>query len=145
MTLDLQQLPAPVRQRWASDHRHVPPESQARRPDLVWWQTCAPREAVLKRTLALPFTGDSGANLKTRERGLLKLLDWLEDRRGGTWQERWLASGVEEAGSSWMRVPLHWLAERGRTRKYDDADLACGMVPLIGGQSSGRTTGGCCA
>src|SRR5215469_14812090 len=101
MTIDLTQLPAPVRQERASDHRHVPPESQARRPDLVWWQTCAPREAVLQRTLGLPFAANSPANLKTRERGLIKLLDWLEDQPGGTWQERWLASGAEEAGSSW--------------------------------------------
>jgi Phage integrase family len=134
MTIDLDQLPAPVRQDRASDHRHVPPESQARRPDLVWWQTCAPREAVLQRTRGLPFAANSPANLKTRERGLIKLLDWLEDQPGGTWQERWLASGAEEAGSSWMRIPLDWLGARGRTRNYDDADLACGMTPLVGGQ-----------
>jgi hypothetical protein len=134
MTTDLQQLSTPSRRRWASDHRHVPPESQARKPDAVWWQTCAPREAVLQRTLALPFTGDSEANIRTRERGLVKLLDWLEDQPGSNWRERWLASGVEEAGRDWKRVPLEWLAARGRARKYDTIDLSCGMIPLIGGQ-----------
>ena len=92
MTADLQELPAPSRQRWANDHRHVPPESRARRSGPVWWQTCAPRELVVDRILALPFSGDSDANLKTRERGLGKLLDWLEDQPGSTWQERWLAA-----------------------------------------------------
>ncbi|MGH3233229.1 MAG: tyrosine-type recombinase/integrase [Streptosporangiaceae bacterium] len=134
MTADLQQLPAPSRRRWASDHRHVPPESQARRPDPVWWQACAPREAVLQRTLALPFTGDSDANLKTRERGLIKLLDWLEDQPGGNWQERWLASGAEAAGRDWKRVPVEWLTARDHARKYDTIDLVGGMIPLIGGQ-----------
>lgn len=134
MTADLQELPALSRQRWANDHRHVPPESRARRSGPVWWQTCAPRELVVDRILALPFSGDSDANLKTRERGLGKLLDWLEDQPGSTWQERWLASGAEEAGRAWMKVPMDWLAARGRARKYDTADLACGMIPLIGGQ-----------
>ncbi len=134
MTANLQELPALSRQRWANDHRHVPPESRARRSGPVWWQTCAPRELVVDRILALPFSGDSDANLKTRERGLGKLLDWLEDQPGSTWQERWLASGAEEAGRAWMKVPMDWLAARGRARKYDAADLACGMIPLIGGQ-----------
>ncbi len=134
MTADLQEVSAASRQRWANDHRHVPPESRARRPGPAWWQTCAPRELVTGRTRALPFSGDSHANLKTRERGLIKLLDWLEDQPGGNWQERWLASGAEEAGRAWMKVPMGWLAARGLARKYDAADLACGMIPLIGGQ-----------
>lgn len=46
MTVDLQQLAASNHQRWASDHRHVPPESRARTPEEVWWQTRTPREAV---------------------------------------------------------------------------------------------------
>src|SRR5216683_1848619 len=134
MMADLREVSTPSRNRWASDHRHVPAESQARRPDAVWWQTCASREAVIERTLMLSFSGDSDANLRTRERGLVKVLDWLEDQPGGNWQERWLASGAEEAGIAWARLPLKWLAARGRARKYDAADLACGMVPLIGGQ-----------
>jgi len=134
MTAGLQQLPVPARLKETSDHRHVPPGSLVRRPAPDWWQTCAAREAVLQRTLALPFTANSAPNVKTRERGLVKLLDWLGDQQGSTWQERWLASGAEAAGSSWLKIPLDWLAQRGRTRKYDDADLACGMIPLIGGQ-----------
>ena len=89
-----------------------PPSCSARiaspPPGPVWWQTCTPRELVTGRTLALPFSGDSDANLKTRERGLGKLLDWLEDQPGGNWQERWLASRAEEAGRAWMQVPMDW-------------------------------------
>ena len=66
MTADLQEVSAPSRQRWANDHRHVPPESRARLPSPSWWQTCTPRELVTGRTLALPFSGDSDTNLKTR-------------------------------------------------------------------------------
>ncbi|WP_207757404.1 tyrosine-type recombinase/integrase [Nonomuraea cypriaca] len=100
----------------------------------MWWQTREPREAIIERTLALPFSANSDANLRSRERGLIKLLDWLEAQPGDTWQERWLASGVEEAGRDWKRVPLEWLAARDRARKYDTIDLSCGMIPLLGGQ-----------
>ncbi|WP_052744524.1 tyrosine-type recombinase/integrase [Streptomyces odonnellii] len=89
---------------------------------------------MLERTLALPFTSDTDTNQRTRRRGLIKLLDWLEDQPGRTWQERWTASGAEEAGREWPRLPMQWLAEHQRARKYDRADLCCGMIPLLGGQ-----------
>src|SRR5260370_33920041 len=86
----------------------------------------------MERTLALPFSGDSRANLKTRERGLVKLLNWLEDQPGGTWQERWLAGGAEEAGRAWVQVPLGWPAAPGRARNAQAAAPACGIDPLTG-------------
>ncbi|WSV26837.1 DNA integrase/recombinase [Streptomyces sp. NBC_01017] len=104
------------------------------RPSEPLWQTEEPREKALERTLALPFTADTDTNQRTRRRGLIKLLDWLEDQPGRTWQERWTASGAEEAGREWPRVPMQWLAEHQRARKYDRADLCCGMIPLLGGQ-----------
>ncbi|WP_318219183.1 tyrosine-type recombinase/integrase [Streptomyces sp. SCL15-6] len=119
---------APVR------HAPLPAGQEKREAPATWWQTEEPREQVLERTLALPFTADSDANLRTRHRGLIKLLDWLEDQPGRTWQERWMASGAEEAGREWTRVPMQWLADRQRARKYDRADLCCGMIPLLGGQ-----------
>ncbi|WP_158690687.1 hypothetical protein [Streptomyces sp. 142MFCol3.1] len=45
-----------------------------------------------------------------------------------------MASEAEEAGREWTRLPMQWLAERQRARKYDRADLCCGMIPLLGGQ-----------
>ncbi len=135
MTTDLQSPSATTWQpKQRTDHRHVPADSQVRTPAPLWWQTCAPCDALIDRTLTLPFTGTSPANLKTRERGLIKLLDWLEDQPGGTWQQRWLASGAEELGVDWKQVPMQWLAARDRARKYDPIDLVCGMIPLIGGQ-----------
>ena len=66
-----------------------------------WWHTRQNREDLVGRLLGL-FTGP-GAGLardKTRRRGLTKLLDWLQLQPGGTWQERWLASGADDAGSA---------------------------------------------
>ncbi|MCG7526036.1 tyrosine-type recombinase/integrase [Streptomyces sp. OfavH-34-F] len=45
-----------------------------------------------------------------------------------------MASGAEDAGREWTRLPVQWLAEHQRARKYDRADLCCGMIPLLGGQ-----------
>ncbi|MGW4895842.1 tyrosine-type recombinase/integrase [Kitasatospora sp. NPDC004240] len=113
----------------------MPAGQEPREAPATWWQTEQPRELVLERTLALPFTAVSDANLRTRRRGLVKLLDWLQDQPGRTWQDRWLASGAEAAGREWTGLPLKWLADRQRARSYDRIDLCCGMIPLLGGQA----------
>ncbi|MEV0052463.1 hypothetical protein AB0H34_18400 [Saccharopolyspora shandongensis] len=115
-------------------HAAIPAGQEAREVARTWWQTRASRSSVIERTLALPFTANSDANTRTRERGLVKLLDWLEDQPGETWQQRWLASGAEDVGRSWAQIPLEWLAGQGRARKYDRIDLAGGMIPLLAGQ-----------
>ncbi|MFF6980209.1 hypothetical protein ACFZAV_21305 [Streptomyces sp. NPDC008343] len=73
---------APVR------HAPLPPGQEMRKAPTTWWQTEELRGKVLERTLALPFTADTDTNQRTRRRGLVKLLDWLEDQPGRTWQER---------------------------------------------------------
>ncbi|MGW3473603.1 tyrosine-type recombinase/integrase [Saccharopolyspora sp. NPDC000995] len=115
-------------------HAALPTGQEAREAAMTWWQTRASRSSVLERTLALPFTANSDANTRTRERGLVKLLDWLEDQPGETWQQRWLASGAEDIGRSWVQIPLEWLASQGRARKYDRIDVGSGMIPLLAGQ-----------
>jgi hypothetical protein len=47
------------------------------------------------------------------------LLGWLEDQPGATWQERWLASGADQAGTpGWRELPRRWLLERGHPPAY---------------------------
>ena len=77
------------------------PAWQPRPCEEGWRQTRQSREDLVERLLGL-FT-DPGADLtrdKTRRRGLAKLLDWLQRQPGDTWQERWLASGADAAGSA---------------------------------------------
>jgi integrase len=97
-----------------------------------WWQTRQSREDLAARLLTL-FT-DPGADLtrdKTRRRGLAKLLDWLQRQPGRTWQERWLASGADAAGSGWTELPL-----KGRVpiRRHHRDELFAGLVLLVAGQ-----------
>ena len=97
-----------------------------------WWQTRQSREDLAERLLGL-FT-NPGAGLtrdKTRRRGLAKLLDWLQRQLGDTWQERWLASGADAAGSGWSELPL-----KGHVpiRPHQRDELFAGLVLLVAGQ-----------
>jgi len=97
-----------------------------------WWQTRQGREALVERLLGV-FTdpGVGRTRDKTRRRGLTKLLDWLQRQPGDTWQDRWLASGADNAGFDWADLPL-----RGRVpaRRHHRDELCCGLTLLVAGQ-----------
>ena len=41
------------------------------------------------------------------------LLDWLAGQDGGSWQQRWLASGADAAAAAWWQLPRDWLRRSG--------------------------------
>jgi hypothetical protein len=67
----------------------------------------APR-VVLAASAALP---DSRVRTNSH-RGLPLLLDWLLAQPGASWQQRWLASGADEARAQWALGPAQWLRTR---------------------------------
>jgi hypothetical protein len=79
----------------------------------AWPAAAASREEVLARLTVPPFTLDVAGSQEYRAGGLSLLLSWLEDQPGGSWHDRWLASGAGAAGSRWREVPAAWLAGRG--------------------------------
>jgi integrase len=81
-----------------------------------WPATTQSREQVLARLLAPPFALDNRAGQAQRRRGLTRMLDWLAGLPGRTWQERWIASGAEDA-SSWRQLPEEWLTGSGQIRE----------------------------
>jgi integrase len=81
-----------------------------------WPATTQSREQVLARLLAPPFALDNRAGQAQRRRGLIRMLDWLAGLPGRTWQERWIASGAEDA-SSWRQLPEEWLTGCGQIRE----------------------------
>ncbi|WP_447035887.1 tyrosine-type recombinase/integrase [Streptomyces sp. DSM 118878] len=60
-----------------------------------------------------PYTLKNAASELHHKHGIVMVLDWLEDQPGQTWQERWQASGIEQAGAAWRPVIKQWLHERG--------------------------------
>ena len=97
-----------------------------------WWQTRQGREVLVTRLLGLFTDRSTGrARDKTRRRGLTKLLDWLQCQPGDTWQEKWLASGADAAGSGWTDLPLK---DRVPAREHHREELCTGLVLLIAGQ-----------
>jgi integrase len=75
--------------------------------------------AEARRQLARVLAGGRSAGQGYARVGPGALLDWLEDQPGATWQERWLASGADQAGTpGWRELPRHWLLERGRPPAY---------------------------
>jgi hypothetical protein len=112
--------------------RGRPPEWEPRPFPQGWWQTRQDREALTGRLLGM-FTDPAAGRTrdKTRRRGLDKLLDWLQRQPGETWQDRWLASGADAAGSSWADLPM--TGHIPARRHHRDA-LASGLVLLVAGQ-----------
>jgi hypothetical protein len=91
--------------------RRFPP-----RPAPAGWElTSQPKPQVLGRLLAPPFPTGRRNMDQERRRGLARVLDWLEQQPGDTWQDRWITSGADAAGNpAWRGLLASWLAAAGR-------------------------------
>ena len=103
----------------------------------TWAVTRQPREQLLDRLLSPPFRMDNTQSQANRKAGATQLLAWLESLPGETWQERWAASGAEEA-ADWRALPARWIKGGHRTR--DDrgpevSRLGTGMILLVTGDA----------
>ncbi|MGA2307604.1 MAG: site-specific integrase [Acidimicrobiales bacterium] len=60
--------------------------------------------------VAASFAIDEGRiGQQKRRLGMVRLLGWLSDESGDTWQQRWEASGANEAGNAdWWKPMLAW-------------------------------------
>ena len=74
-----------------------------------WPATRAARQEVLARLLAPPFPLDNPLGQQGRRLGLISVVGWLEGQPGGSWQDRWLASGAEDA-PDWRVLVAAWKA-----------------------------------
>jgi Phage integrase family len=110
----------------------------ARQPALRWPATEQSREQVLTRLLAPPFVLDVPGSQARRKAGLGKILCWLEQCPGRTWQDRWLVRGGDAAGNvAWRGLTRQWLERNGlayATPTNDFSALGAGILPLISGE-----------
>jgi hypothetical protein len=111
---------------------NMPTQWEPRSDEESWWQTRASRAEVVARLLGM-FTDSASSRTRnaTRRRGLNRLLDWLQGQPGDSWQERWLASGADEAGCDWAELPLK---QRVPARRHHRDELTSGLVLLVAGQ-----------
>jgi len=110
-------------------------EARARFParpvPAAWPATRQSRGQVQDRLAREPFVTDNAHTEKIRRRGLTFLLDWLEDQPGATWQERWLASGADAAGTAWRKDPASWLHGQGLSAGWRLDALASALLAAI--------------
>ena len=91
-------------------HRRYPP----RVVPALWPGACQDRDQLLATLLAPPFTDEPKRD--RRQRGLVSVVNWLASHPGGTWQERWQASGADDLGNAdWWR-PFLGLLQSGSRR-----------------------------
>jgi len=69
---------------------------------------------------------------EARRRGLPLLLDWLADQPGSTWQQRWMASGADVAGTDWAQYPEEWLRRRGNYSKSRLELMTSSLLVVVG-------------
>ena len=87
----------------------------ARPVESGWAETRRDRDQTWSRLMSAPFALDDYHEQNARTQGLRWMLDWLEAQPGETWQDRWLASGVDtaEAQHQWRTVPEKWVLTSG--------------------------------
>ncbi|MDY7091197.1 MAG: site-specific integrase, partial [Actinomycetota bacterium] len=92
----------------------------ARPRPATWPATRQSREQVFDRLTRAPFLLACAGSQKQRRRGLVALLDWLEEQPGDCWQDRWLSSGADSTGANWRRIPAQWLHTTGQAHSLID-------------------------
>lgn len=95
----------------------------------AWPATLACRQEVQDLLSAPPFarSGDAGSN---RCRGIRVVLDWLEAQPGGSWQDRWRASGAEADPAADWRL-LAWHGSGGGLAQRDRDAVGPALLSLI--------------
>jgi integrase len=103
----------------------------------TWATTEQSRQQVLDQLLAPPFVLDNPSLQAGRRVGLVKVLHWLAEHPGDTWQDRWIASGADAAGNTaWRQLIGAWLHRTGwgyQNLRGGFIAVGRGLLPLISG------------
>jgi integrase len=134
-TLRETDLPVPVRLRrearqaaWSASRETFPP----RPAPAEWAATRLSRSTVLGLLTRSPFTGANHGTRNMQIRGANLAIGWLADQPGGTWQQRWLASGAETAGPGWKQDrAAGWLDAHGMRTGDRMILLSIGVILAI--------------
>ena len=107
--------------------REFPP-----RPALASWPvTEVGREEVLAHLTSPPFVAAKAGVQAKRVVGVELLLDWLGERPGQSWQQRWLSVEADIGGVAWGRERTAWLTGRGHHQRWHQDFLAVALRVAI--------------
>ncbi|MFF2063942.1 tyrosine-type recombinase/integrase [Streptomyces sp. NPDC058200] len=103
---------------------------------MTWWQTELDRDSLLEHVCALAVEHSAPTTTydvtRRLRRAVPKVLDWLEQWPGTTWQQRWLASGIESTGNDWMPS---FIASHGMDAvTYEEPEGRSAMAWMLQGQ-----------
>jgi integrase len=115
---------------WLAGYRAARTRFPPRPAQQDWPATRQAREQVLGQVAST--TAGNAAGQQTAA-GIEALLDWLEDQKGGSWQERWLASGAEALGARWLQRPAQWLHQRAGHLDRRVSTLPWALAAVVGG------------
>ena len=116
--------PAPV---WATARVGL----QARVAGLDWPATREGRARVRHTLSGAPFVSEKPNSRYVRDNGLDGLLDWLADQPGITWQQRWHATGAEQAGRAWRELSAASLNGHGRGAPWRVSAVTGALVMAV--------------
>lgn len=97
-----------------------------------WPGTHLDRQSIVELLVPPPYGSDNQAVQWKRRSGITGVLRWLHGHPGTTWQQRWLATGVEDLdGKNWRQIAAEWL--RGVGDDTHEPNLSTGLLALICG------------
>lgn len=92
--------------------RAAPAEFSPRAVIRSWPATTGTREQVLARLSSPPLLAADASYRDRRIVGMHLLLDWLGEKPGVSWQQRWLHEEPARFGPGWKRTRDRWLAQQ---------------------------------
>ena len=100
-----------------------------------WPATAAGRAELVARLQRPPFPRDNARTQSARRLAVQRMLDWLEQFDGLTWQQRWNTStAVVQPYQDWRGGALAWLRRTGRipaASAIGEGELSLGLGQLI--------------
>ena len=114
----------PSKARRESARTRFPPRPAA----ADWPATGQDRGEVFEQLTSGIFVLANADSQERRKRALTWFLDWLSAQPGETWQQRWMASGADEAGGNWRDQPIAWQREQGRASQWLRDELSGALV-----------------
>jgi hypothetical protein len=99
-----------------------------RNPAKTWPATERPSESVLAQMIAASSDLDETGAQQRRRLGMVRLLGWLSEQSGDTWQQRWESSGADVSGNAdWWKPMLAWARPQRPPLRGDLVEQPAGL------------------